>query len=262
MRRASFTLSLAAVAALSTVLIAQTSVSEPADDPARTVFLFVQSASSGSLAPVEGEAGRYTLTLRGVSPKTIYFSDRPERIAGQAEISAFLEGLGFDPENPPNAALEILGAADSGGVAVVELRDPLWDAATASLTYDVRLLTDAEGDGTAFFSARAGEELSAEFGEAALFIDDCADGQAFCFAEVDYSKGYADPKGSALGSVSFGQCWEWAILKCFMCEHEPQRIGQRCHDKFGARCGEKCRGCVPRTTGTGGGGAIVTYDCY
>lgn len=259
MRRTPVILLLAAAVALPAAAAEEAAAAAEAERP---VFLFVQSARSGTLAPVADQQGRYTLTLHGVSPKTVYFSDRPLRIAGQAEIEAFLAGLGFDDDNPPNAALEILGAGDEGDVAVVELRDPRYDAAAGTLTYDVTLLADAATGAPAFFAERADATPPAEFGEAALFIDDCPDGQAFCFAEVDYSKGYPDPKGSALGSVHFGQCWTWAVLKCFMCEHEPQRINQRCHDKFGARCGDKCRGCVPRTTPTSGGGAIVTYDCY
>jgi hypothetical protein len=234
----------------------------PADDAERPVFLFVQSARSGTLEAVEGQEGRYVLTLRGVAPKTIYFSDRPLRIAGQADLEAFLAGLGFDDDNPPNAALELLGSDESGDVAVLELREPRYDAAAGTLTYDVTLLRDVDSGAPAFFAERADAELPAQFDECALFIDDCPDGTAFCFAVVDYSKGYADPHGSALGSVPFGQCWEWGILKCFMCDGQEHRIGQRCRDKFGSRCGDKCRGCVPRTTSTGGGGAIVTYDCY
>jgi hypothetical protein len=75
------------------------------ENPVR--YMFVQSAHSGSFVPVEGEKNVYTLALEGVSPLTIAFSDRPERVVGQAPLQKFLEGLGFSPENPPNAAIEI-----------------------------------------------------------------------------------------------------------------------------------------------------------
>ena len=73
-------------------------------------FMFVQTAQSGSLVPVEGEDNLYTLTLMGVSPQTIAFSDRPERIVVQAPMQKFLDGMCFRPENPPNAAIAILNA--------------------------------------------------------------------------------------------------------------------------------------------------------
>ncbi len=45
-------------------------------------MLFVQSFQSGSIAPVDGAEGRYTVTLEQGLGQTIYFSDRPERIVG------------------------------------------------------------------------------------------------------------------------------------------------------------------------------------
>jgi len=69
-------------------------------------FLFVQSARSASLA--DG-----TLTLHGVSPCTIYFSDRPERVAGHVETHHMIEAMleDQDPDSfskdPPNATLSV-----------------------------------------------------------------------------------------------------------------------------------------------------------
>ena len=58
-------------------------------------FMFVQNAQSGTLIPVEGEDDLYTLTLMNVSPQTIAFSDRPERVVIQVPMQKFLDGLGF-----------------------------------------------------------------------------------------------------------------------------------------------------------------------
>jgi uncharacterized membrane protein len=81
------------------------------ENPVR--YMFVQSAHSGSLIPVEGEMN-YTLTLEGVAPQTIAFLDRPERVVAQVSMQKFLDGLGFSPENPPNAAIEILEGDEEG----------------------------------------------------------------------------------------------------------------------------------------------------
>jgi outer membrane lipoprotein-sorting protein len=40
-------------------------------------YMFVQNAQSGTLVPVAGEDSLYTLTLMGIAPQTIAFSDRP-----------------------------------------------------------------------------------------------------------------------------------------------------------------------------------------
>ncbi len=87
----------------------------PGADP---TFLFVQTATAGSFTPnpdagtptavgtpAAGGGGDYLLTLEGHHGGTVYFSDRPERIFGNAPTQAFLVGLGFSPANPPKAAL-------------------------------------------------------------------------------------------------------------------------------------------------------------
>lgn len=68
-------------------------------------FLFVQTARSGTWAPKAGENGVYTLTLTDTPDQTVYFSDRPARVVGVAPLQQFLDGLGFSPQNQPNAAL-------------------------------------------------------------------------------------------------------------------------------------------------------------
>jgi invasion protein IalB len=42
-------------------------------------FMFVQTAQSGTLVPVEGEDNLYTLILMGTSLQTTAFSDRSKR---------------------------------------------------------------------------------------------------------------------------------------------------------------------------------------
>ena len=79
----------------------------PSADHAAThpEYLFVQPFDGGTWAPKPGAEGVYLLTLTGVAANTTYFSDRPERDAGLAPTQQFLDGIGFAPENPPNAAL-------------------------------------------------------------------------------------------------------------------------------------------------------------
>jgi len=63
------------------------------ENPVR--FMFVQSAQSGSLVPIKARENLYFLFLKDVSPQTTFFSDRPERVVGQAPMQKFLDGLGF-----------------------------------------------------------------------------------------------------------------------------------------------------------------------
>ena len=140
-----------------------------ADKP---VFMFVQVADDGALAPKEGSPGEYVLTLRGVAPQTVYFSDRPQRVAGHMPTDAFLKSIGFLDSNPPNAAITVVGAAEGEDTVVVELRRPQYDAAKSTLQYDVTILKDVKG-GLAFYDKSRDAKLALKFSNVSLFIDDC-----------------------------------------------------------------------------------------
>ena len=135
-------------------LLKQTS-SEPS-------FLYVQTAHSGSLSAEKAD-GKRTLVLNNVSPVTVYFSDRPDRITGHESTEAFIAEWRDDSDsfevNPPNAALDIIGE-NSQSLVIIELMNAKYDAETKSLEYDVIILGD-ETDGS----------IPGSFGEAVLFID-------------------------------------------------------------------------------------------
>ena len=116
-------------------------------------FLFVQNAKSMSYDKVNGR-----MTLKGVSPVTIFFTDRPERIAGNMPTDVFVpfwsEGKNSFLKDPPNANLSILEKGTEGADIVVVLRNPVLK--DAELSYDVKVL---EG------------EMPANGGPVSLFID-------------------------------------------------------------------------------------------
>ncbi|MBW1788678.1 MAG: hypothetical protein JRK53_18990 [Deltaproteobacteria bacterium] len=99
-------------------------------------MLFVQNAKDVVIK--DGQ-----LTLIGISPTTIFFSDRPKRIAGHMHTEDFvLEWQnGTGPESfhrdPPNAALSIF-AEDEIVDVVVELKNPR--LAGNALVYDIGVL--------------------------------------------------------------------------------------------------------------------------
>jgi len=78
--------------------------------------MFVQTAQG-----VTGEAG--TITLRGVTPSTLYFSDRPQRVVGHMTTADFVElwdeGDNSFEADPPNAVLSFLGVGDAAPEDVV-----------------------------------------------------------------------------------------------------------------------------------------------
>ena len=122
--------------------------SEASAEPA---YLFVQTAQG-----VESSNG--SVTLKGVSPSTIYFSDRPKRVAGLGRTSDFLkmwgEGKDSFADDPPNATLSIFEGDEEVSDVVLALSNPKMSG--PDLTYDVEVL---EG------------QLPKTGGAASLFID-------------------------------------------------------------------------------------------
>lgn len=104
-------------------------------------WLFVQNAHSVTLK--DG-----VLTLEGISPTTLFFSDRPEKIAAHGLTSEFMtfwsSGGGSDnfKKSPPNATLSIV-TEDYAVDIVLTLTNPMLDGDT--LRYDAAVIEGREG---------------------------------------------------------------------------------------------------------------------
>ena len=137
-------------------------------------FLFVQSGfTSGILDQATDGVQSWLLTLQGAPAQTVFFSDRPERIAGAMSTQKFLHTLDFSADDPPNAALAI-GTEDGADVVILELTQPVYDADAATLTYIAKILDVdmLETTGYGFATDPLGSDnYPAEFGPASLFID-------------------------------------------------------------------------------------------
>jgi hypothetical protein len=177
-------------------------------------FLFVQSFASGSIEPVDASDGSFILTLDGANQQTIYFSDRPERVFGLSTTTAFLEGLGFTPDNPPNAALVVTTDSGEEDVLIIELFDPVWDEASATLRYTIQVLADYQESGLAFAAKQQTDyDLAEPFGPGGLFIDSCADGRVYC-----HLRNPDGSMGSPVGpSPMTPFCFEYSTSRCLPC---------------------------------------------
>ena len=100
-----------------------------------------------------------TLTLRDVTPSTLFFSDRPQRVVGHMTTAEFVELWGegdnsFEAD-PPNAVLSFVEpGADAPTDAVIVIKNPSLN--DGQLSYSVDLL-----EGT----------VPIEAGPVTLFID-------------------------------------------------------------------------------------------
>jgi hypothetical protein len=135
-RRTLFAAISAFAASLASIKSALAATQEP---PKQADFLFVQTAKGMTFDNSTGK-----LTLDGVAPITVFFSDRPERIAGNMQTTAFVpfwsKGKDSFLSDPPNADVSIL-EGDKLRQFVAVLQDPVLQG--DSLTYTVKVLRGA-----------------------------------------------------------------------------------------------------------------------
>ena len=97
------------------------------------------------------------LTLKGVSSQVVYFSDRPDRIAGHMNLLDFLDDWDEGPdsfeENPPNAALSIVNDGEVKNPVVVITNPKL------------------KGEDLSFNVSKLDGDLPNEMGPISVFID-------------------------------------------------------------------------------------------
>ena len=98
--------------------------------------LFVQTAHG-----VESTDGR--IILRNVTPSTLYFSDRPQRVVGHLETAEFVgfwdEGEDSFAVDPPNAVLAFIGQGeDVPEEIVIEISEPILSG--SDLSYAAKVL--------------------------------------------------------------------------------------------------------------------------
>jgi hypothetical protein len=134
---------------------AAVAVESPAAIPVMAQLLFVQNAHGVAIS-----ADGKTLTLKGISPTTLFFSDRPVRIAGHYRTSEYLEFWKAGPDSflkdPPNATLSAFHEGkDELSDMVVTLRNPRVEG--KDLSYDITVIS--------------GKLPAANAGPVSLFID-------------------------------------------------------------------------------------------
>lgn len=119
-------------------------------------LMFVQTAEDFKANPKNK-----TLRLVNVNPQTLYFSDRPKRVAGNITMPAYFDewtdkaGPDNFKNDPPNATLSVYeGSNKENTLAVIEISNPVMEG--KDLIYKYKII---EG------------EMPKSGGATALFID-------------------------------------------------------------------------------------------
>ncbi|MDG4553073.1 MAG: hypothetical protein P9E24_02315 [Candidatus Competibacter sp.] len=143
----------AVVSLISSLSLAETKeTKETKAEKEKIQLMFVQTAE-------DLKADDKTLRLVNVGQQTLYFSDRPVRIAGHITMPAYLDEwkAGAGPDNfandPPNATLSVYeGGKAENTLAVVEISHPVVEG--KDLVYHYKLIEGAmpkAGGATALF---------------------------------------------------------------------------------------------------------------
>ena len=99
--------------------------------------LFVQNSEDVSFK----KGSTTTVTLKNASPNTIFFSDKPARVAGHVSNEGFLkvwneQTTGFK-DVPPNASISVVNGKEISDV-IVELSNPRIEG--KDITYDIKII--------------------------------------------------------------------------------------------------------------------------
>jgi hypothetical protein len=106
------------------------------------------------------------------------------------------------------------------GVIVLELIEPVYDDATGTLTYGVEELATYAGDNLApVTSEQLAERLPAEFGPAALFIDDCGEYVNCYYTSFTRDSRYEYHLCGPIPGGPYKYCWNLFEWGCVPCKH-------------------------------------------
>jgi hypothetical protein len=159
-----------AIASITIVVPARAQEAQPG--PVPVSYLSVLDAGRGTFDASTGK-----LTLRGVAPRAVWFSDRPARATGTSAIPELIGRFfeGNDPA-PPNAALVFQGHPAESDVSIVELSDPKYDPRKRQLAFTANILEDPTtglrtDSALADFVRKHDGKITKSFGPTTVFID-------------------------------------------------------------------------------------------
>lgn len=143
-------------------------------------WLFSHTADEGSL--IENPDGTYTLTLTGIDPHVMAFTDRPDRDSAIMSTASLVHGWrSLFATSPPNAVLVEHNAQGGADSVVLTLTNPRLTApstetfpnfATATLTFDASLMLAEHPEGLTRLTRGVKGSPPETFAKASLFIDD------------------------------------------------------------------------------------------
>jgi hypothetical protein len=163
-------LGLACAVGIVVALAAPAGANTFAQGKAKTAPLLFAVQGTGGTYTDDGN-GTATLTLTGVNGQATWFTDRPQRQAGNTAIPVALQTIGF-AKDPPNAVMTVSLADPDHDALAVKLENPSFDEANAALTFEVTRLRKPPDAGLEAYRSQLDDSVHPSFGQFSLFIDD------------------------------------------------------------------------------------------
>lgn len=124
--------------------------SSPLSSP-HSDFIYIQQAKVAELSLNPNRLGHYILKVSGNDKTLVYFSDKPERIAGTVNLNQFVKMWQNNAklsEDNPNAVIsyvEFHATKEEGaGVDVLQLSNPHYDVAQDAIIFNAKPLHEYE----------------------------------------------------------------------------------------------------------------------
>jgi hypothetical protein len=217
----------------------------PAAQASTPTTIYVQLADSGTWTVKSDDPGVYLLTLFDPGEQTLSFTMAPDRFVATIPTQDLLDSLGFTPENPPNAAVEVTTPTGARDVLVVELTAPVYTPASgdddgAVLTYEARVLKAYKGTGLEEWIPDVDDDqLPTEFEQVSLFIDNGCWGFSGCYlVESDGSRGAKI--GGVPSTPNLMRCPGFEPGTCVPCSgNSLATLHARCNEYYAA-CEGRC----------------------
>jgi hypothetical protein len=217
----------------------------PTVQPNTPTTVYVQLADNGTWVPKPDEPGTYLLTLFDPGDQTLACTLAPDRFVATMPTEELLNTLGFTPENPPNAAVEVVTSDGGRDVIVVELTDPVYavgsgEDTTTVLIYEARVLSAYRGTALQEWTPDVDDDqLPAVFEEVSLFIDNGCWSFTGCYLLNDDGS-YLAKIGSIPSTPNLARCPGVVPGTCVPCSgNSIETLHARCnahYDDCEGRC--------------------------
>lgn len=177
--------------------------------------LFRQSATAGTMTPAT-LPGFFLLTLQGVDPKIVFFTDNTATVTHTLDFDTFHRTVTVRGDALATGALVLADGPADHNVVLVEFHQTDFDTARQQVTFLVKLLPSSYSDpDLAAFVPRLIAKPPTSFGASSLFWSICHSKVVLCYGQFQ-GGGSGETCRTGCGGLpgTHSYKWSWTALQC------------------------------------------------